>query len=60
MCQKVASLWQLGDFFFAAPTAQNSQELHFRFMNYFIQPPCVGSLILTYQLLPIFIYVIHM
>ena len=27
------------DFFFsAAPTAQNSSELHFRLMNYFIQP----------------------
>ena len=33
--QKVAYLWQLGVFFFsAAPTAQNSPELHFRFMNF--------------------------
>ena len=31
-------------FFFAAPTAQNSPKLHFRFMNYFIQPSRVGSL----------------
>ena len=32
--KKVAYLWQLGFFFFAAPTAQNSPELHF---CYFIQ-----------------------
>jgi hypothetical protein len=31
-------------FFSAAPTAQNSPELHFRFINYFIQPSLVGSL----------------
>jgi hypothetical protein len=31
-------------FFFAALTAQNSPELHFRFINYFIQPSLVGSL----------------
>ena len=31
--------------FSAAPTAQNSPELHFRFINYFIQPSLVGSLI---------------
>ena len=43
--QKVAYLWQLGMFFFsAAPTAQNSTELHFRFINSFIQPSLVGSL----------------
>ena len=31
-------------FFSAAPTAQNSPELHFRFINSFIQPSLVGSL----------------
>ena len=34
-----------GSFFFsAAPTVQNSPELHFRFMNSFIQPSRVESL----------------
>jgi hypothetical protein len=33
-------------FFSAAPTAKISQELHLRFINYFIQPSLVGSLIL--------------
>jgi hypothetical protein len=42
--QKVACLWQLAFFFSAALTAQNSPELHFCFMNYFIQPSLVGSL----------------
>ena len=42
--QKVAYLWQLGVFFSAAPTAQNSPELHFRFINYFIQPSLLESL----------------
>ena len=42
--EKVAYLWQLGAFFSAATTAQNSPELHFRFINYFIQPSRVGSL----------------
>ena len=28
----------------AAPTTQNSSELHFRFINHFIQPSLVGSL----------------
>ena len=43
--QKVAYLWQLGVVFFStAPTAQNSSELHFRFLNSFIQPSLVGSL----------------
>ena len=46
--QKVAYLWQLGFFFSAAPTAQNSPELHFGFINSFIQPSLVGSLHLTY------------
>ena len=36
----------VGSFFFsAAPTAQNSPELHFRFINSFIQPTRVGSLL---------------
>ena len=35
----------VGSFFFsAAPTAQNSPEIHFRFINSFIQPSLVGSL----------------
>ena len=34
----------VGSFFSAAPTAQNSPELHFRFINSFIQPSLVGSL----------------
>ena len=33
-------------FFSAASTAQNSPELHFRFMNSFIQPSLVGSLVI--------------
>ena len=46
--QKVAYLWQLRLFFSAAPTAQNSPELHFRFISSFIQPSLVGSLIFCY------------
>ena len=42
--QKVAYLWQLGVFSSAAPTAQNSPELNFRFINSFIQPSRVESL----------------
>ena len=42
--QKVAYLWQLGGLFSAALTAQNSPELHFLFINSFIQPSLVGSL----------------
>ena len=39
----------VGSFFFsAAPTAQNSPELHFRFINSFIQPSRVGSLVKTF------------
>ena len=34
--------WEV--FFSAAPTAQNSPELHFRFINSFIQPTRVESL----------------
>ena len=35
----------VGSFFFsAAPPAQNSPELHFHFINYFIQHSLVGSL----------------
>ena len=41
---KVASLWELGGFFLFSPTAQNSTELHFHFINSFIQPSLVGSL----------------
>ena len=38
----------VGSFIFsAAPTAQNSPELHFRFMNYFIQPSLLESLLPT-------------
>ena len=44
--QKVAYLWQLGVFFFsAAPTAQNSPELHFRFINSPIQSSVLKSVI---------------
>ena len=42
--QKIAYLWQLGDFFSAAPTAQNSPELHLRSINYFIQSSLLRSL----------------
>jgi hypothetical protein len=42
--QKVAYLWQLG-----APIAQNSPEVHFYLINYFIQPTCVESLPMTDQ-----------
>ena len=48
--QKVRYLWQLGDFFFsAALPAQNSLELHFRFLNSFIQPSLLESLLVTLQ-----------
>ena len=40
------SSWEV--FFSAAPTAQNSPELHFCFINYFIQSSLVGSLALCY------------
>ena len=40
----------VGRFFFsAAPTVQNSPELHFRFINSFIQPSRVGSLVVRYH-----------
>ena len=43
--QKVAYLWQSGGFFLSSsPTAQNSPDLHFRFIHSFIQPSLVGSL----------------
>jgi hypothetical protein len=45
--QKVAYLWQLGVFFSAAPTAQNSPEIHFRFINSFIQSSLLRSLAAT-------------
>jgi hypothetical protein len=39
----------VGSFYFsAATTAQNSPELHFRFINSFIQPSLVGSLTALY------------
>ena len=41
------SSWEF--FFSAAPTAQNSPELHFRFINSFIQLSRVGSLVLNNQ-----------
>ena len=44
--QKVAYLWQLGVFFSAAPTAQKSPEIHFHFINSFIQLSLVGSLLI--------------
>ena len=41
-------LWQLGVFFFsAAPPAQTSPELHFRFINFSIQPSLLESLLKT-------------
>ena len=43
--QKVAYLWQLGGFFSAALTVQNSPELHIRFINYFIQLSLLRSLV---------------
>ena len=43
---KVAYLWQLGFILSAAPIAQNSPELHFRYIDYVIQPSLVGSLVL--------------
>ena len=44
--QKVAYLWQLGVFFLsAALIAQNSPELHFRFINSFIQSSLQRSLL---------------
>ena len=47
--QKVAYLWQLGVFFLsAATTAPNSSELHFRFMNSFIQSSLLESLLTLY------------
>ena len=49
----------VGRFFSAAPTAQNSPELHFRFINYLIQPSLAGSLPMTlYKCIEIF-SVIH-
>ena len=38
-----------GSFFSAALTAQNSPELHFHFINSFIQPSLVGSLMLPHN-----------
>jgi len=48
---KVAYLWQLEGFVFsAASTAQNSPELHFCFIDYFIQPSRVESLLQTFTI----------
>ena len=49
--QKVAYLWQLGVFFSSDPTARNSLEPHFRFINSFIQPSRVGSLLVDWKFL---------
>ena len=46
--QKVAYLWQLGGFFSAAPTAQNCTELHFYFINSFIQSSQLRSPFCTF------------
>ena len=43
--QKVVYLWQLEVFFSAAPPAQNSAELHFRFIISFIQLSRAESLV---------------
>jgi hypothetical protein len=41
--QKAAYLWQLEVFFSAAPSAQNSPELHFRFKDSPIQSSVLKS-----------------
>ena len=56
--QKVAYLWQLGGFFSAAPTAQNSLEVHFPFINYFVQSSLVRSLVAS-RLLDILIFLLQ-
>ena len=38
-------------FFSADPTAKNSQELHFRFINYFIPSSLLRSLLPTHFLI---------
>ena len=45
--QKVAHNRPRPFFFSAAPTAQNCPELHFRFIDSFIKPSHLGSLITT-------------
>ena len=55
--QKVA---YFGSFFFsAASTAQNSPELHFRFINSFIQPSLVGSLVSSFILILVGAHLIY-
>jgi hypothetical protein len=50
--QKVAYLWQLGVVVFSvAPTVQNSPELHFRFINYFIQSSLLWSVAVSERIL---------
>ena len=41
----------LGVFFSAAPTARNSPDLYFRFIDYFIQPSRVRSLAQNHRVL---------
>ena len=56
--QKVAYLVHLGGFFFsAARTAQTSPELHFRFINSFIQSSLLRSLV---PLIKMFQYYLHL
>jgi hypothetical protein len=46
--QKSCILMAVGNFFFSvAPPAQNSPELHFRFIIFFIQPSLLESLHIT-------------
>jgi hypothetical protein len=44
LANRTVCSWEF--FFSAAPTAQNSPELHFHFINSFFQPSLVGSLVL--------------
>ena len=46
--QKVAYLWQLGGFFLCSPDCPKQLELHFRFINSFIQSSLLRSLIQMY------------
>ena len=47
--KNVIYLWQLGVLFSAAPTAQNSPVLHFRFINSPIQSPVLKSVVRIIQ-----------
>ena len=46
--QKVAYLWQLEGFFSTAPSARNSPEVHFRFINSPIHSSALKSVWHTY------------